>query len=66
MFDSIVNDDVRYPACLPADAVCIIQKVTSVLITVMKVLKDRTSSSCCSDTTTGFVIPTSRWCFSMS
>ena len=27
VFDSIVNDDVQYPGCLPPDAVCIIQKV---------------------------------------
>lgn len=29
MFDSIVNDDVQYPASLPPDAVSIIQKVTN-------------------------------------
>ncbi|KAL7391408.1 hypothetical protein ABVT39_008987 [Epinephelus coioides] len=27
VFDSIVNDDVQYPGCLPPDAVCIIQKL---------------------------------------
>ncbi|XP_029017132.3 serine/threonine-protein kinase N2-like isoform X2 [Betta splendens] len=27
VFDSIVNDDVQYPACLPPDAICIIQKL---------------------------------------
>ncbi|XP_074495594.1 serine/threonine-protein kinase N2-like isoform X1 [Sebastes fasciatus] len=27
VFDSIVNDDVQYPSCLPPNAVCIVQKL---------------------------------------